>query len=865
MSVTHRRSGRHGAVTRPIAISGAVLALYAGASASAQVLLDPTTLTKYLDPLPNPLSNVISPTTITRGYDVYDVTMSQFSQQLHSQLPATTVWGYNGTYPGPTFDVQRGRMIKVNWINNLVDGSGTPLPHLLPVDTTLHGAGGTPQVRTVVHLHGGAVEPQSDGYPEYWYTANPSAPANGMGGPAGNQVQYTYHNQQPATTLWYHDHAMGATRINVEAGLAGFYLVRDAQEAALNLPRGNFEIPLVLQDRSFYQNGQLFYPRGPGDLTDPGGPNPLAGLPPDFPSSASVVPHFFGDTNLVNGKVWPVLDVEPRKYRFRLLNGSNSRFYDLKLDGAAAGTLPFHQIGSDGGLLAAPTTRSQVLMGPGERSDVIVDFSAFNVGDEVLMRNLGPDSVFEGPGAGHLPADPNTTGQVMKFRLIAPTGLDKSALPTSLTPVPRIPQSEALVTRKLSLVDGVDQYGRPKMTLNGEDWMGDITEKAKLGTTEIWEITNSTTDSHPLHLHLVQFQALDRVHRTDGPIPLEPHELGWKDTIPINRRETVRVIARFDDFAGRYVWHCHLLEHEDHEMMRPFEVAEGPELVVKAGVTLTLNDALAIPSGNITTVDGTLSTAQVSLDGMLRGTGQVVSNVSNRGTVKPGAGSSGTLNVAGNYVQQPAGKLVVGVGAAGSSQLAVSGSAQLAGSLEITLDAAPPAAGQTFDIATHASRTGMFESIERPVLSGDDSISLRYTASNTTAIVTEWAADDADVTGIFDVASGDSLSITGDWNWVGDLVLIGGGDLLLDLTAGSTGAAARLFIYDGTVRLTGSGTLVLRGLDFGTLPSPSLGVNLEGQPLVFGARVVPEPVTLAPVLTLLLGWSTSRARRRRAR
>ena len=552
-------------------------------------LLDPTTLTKYIDPLPNPLGNVLSPVGTLDGATFYQVEMTQFSQQLHSQIPATTVWGYsglgfNGTYPGPTFEVRRGELVKVDWINNLRDGSGNPLPHLLPVDTTIHGAQpDVPEVRTVAHLHGAHVEAASDGFPEYWYSADPTAPANGMGGPAGNHVVYTYHNQQPATTLWYHDHGLGITRLNVYAGLAGFYLIRDAAEEALNLPSGAYEMPIVIQDRTFQADGQLFYPRGPGDLIDPTLDDPLAGLPAEFPSDASVVPHFFGDTNLVNGKVWPVMDVEPRKYRFRLLNGSNGRFYDLQLDALAAGTLTFHQIGTEGGLLAAPTDRSQVLLAPAERADVIVDFSSLGVGDEVFLRNFGPDGPFESPTAGHTPADPNTTGQVMKFRVVAPTGPDTSSLPQTLASVPRIPESQATITRQLSLVDSLDEFGRPKMLLDGAEFMEPITELPLQGTTEIWEITNSSVDSHPIHMHLVLFQVLDRFARPAGggdpiKIPLQPHELGWKDTVAVNRRETVRVIAKFDDYSGLYVWHCHILEHEDHEMMRRCEVAPDRNL-----------------------------------------------------------------------------------------------------------------------------------------------------------------------------------------------------------------------------------------------------------------------------------------------
>lgn len=691
-----RTNSRAGALKSLVAVL-VICLVFIGGIAQAQSLLDPLTLTKYIDPLPNPLGNIISPVGTMEGMDLYEVSMTQFSQQLHGELAPTTVWGYNGTYPGPTFEVERDDPIKVNWINSLVDGGGVPLPHLLPYDDTVHGAESTlPQARTVVHLHGGVVEPESDGFPEHWFSADPTAPANGMGGPAGNSALYTYHNGQPSSTLWYHDHGMGITRLNVYAGLAGFYILRDAEEASLNLPSGDYEVPIVIQDRSFYDDGQWFYPRGPGDLTDPGGPDPLAGLPPEFTGTASVVPHFFGDTNLVNGKVWPVMDVEPRKYRLRFLNGANSRFYDLQLDAGAAGTLPFHQIGSDGGLLEATTTRSQVLMGPADRVDSIVDFSGLSEGDEVFLRNFGPDGPFESPTVGHTPADPNTTGQVMKFRVVAPIGPDTSSLPTSLVSVPRIPESEAIATRQLSLVDEVDEYGRPKLLLNGAKWTDPTTELPLKGTTEIWEITNSSPGSHPIHLHLVQFQVLDRFARPAGggdpvEVPLEAHELGWKDTFKVNRRETIRVIAKFEDFEGLYVWHCHILEHEDHEMMRRYEVVPGPELIVEQGVTLNLTDPHTTPPGHILRVDGILNTPQLDVEGLLRGTGAVLADVINFGNVSPGA-SAGILAV-NQFTQDASGELKIELGGTDNSnplnpqfdQLLVAGNVTLDGVLDVSL------------------------------------------------------------------------------------------------------------------------------------------------------------------------------------
>jgi spore coat protein A len=491
-------------------------------------------------------------------------------------MAPTTLWGYNASYPGPTLSVRSGELIAVKWINNLVDDSGTPLSPLLPQDTTIHGAGAAvPAVRTVVHVHGANVSADSDGYPEYWFTADPGAPANGIGGPAGNQVQYTYPNSQPAGTLWYHDHALGITRTNVYAGMAGFYLIGDDAEEALNLPSGEYEVPLLIQDRSFYENGQLFYPRGPGDLTDPLQSDPLEGLPEAFPSQFSVVPHFFGNTNLVNGVVWPYMNVEPRKYRLRLLNGSNSRFYQLRLDDDAGGPSVFHQIGTDGGLLPARIDVDELLLGPAERADVIVDFTGYQAGDEILLRNFGPDSPFESVGVGP-PADPATTGQVMKFHVVPLTQPDISSLPERLVDVPRLNEEAAVVVRQLTLDREIDDYGRPKLLLNGANWEAPITETPTRGSVEIWEIENFTEAAHPIHLHLTQFQLLDRTLRGAEPQPPAENELGWHDTIVVNRREKVRVIAAFGDFTGLYVWHCHILEHEDHEMMRPFEVVPEP-------------------------------------------------------------------------------------------------------------------------------------------------------------------------------------------------------------------------------------------------------------------------------------------------
>lgn len=547
-----------------------LFSLVAANVCSAQSVLDVSTLTKYIDSLANPLDQVIAPTGTLDGAPLYEVSISQFQQQLHSELPATTVWGYNGLYPGPTFEVDRGETIKVRWTNDLRDNTGAPLDHLLPYDTTVHGAGPMfPQARVVTHVHGAVTDELSDGFPEYWVSADPSALANGMGGPAGNSFVTTYTNDQRAAANWYHDHAMGITRLNVYAGLAGFYLIRDAEEDAHGLPSGDYEIPLVFQDRSFYDDGQLFYPAGPGDLTSPGVGDPLEGLPADFPSEASQVPAYLADANVVNGTVWPYLEVEPRKYRFRMLNGANARFYGLSLEpqpGAATTDLvTFHQIGTDGGLLSTRIERDSLNLAPADRLDVVVDFSQFNPGDTLLMRNSGPGAL-----AG-------TTDEVMELRVVAPTGADDSNLPDQLSTITRYQEQDAVRVRTLELVRDFDDNGRMIFLLDGKKWTEPTSEKVRLGDMEIWEFVNNTGMTHPMHLHMEAFQVLDRKNSAGEDVALADYELGWEDTVSVGGRETVRIMVKFDQYTGTFVWHCHILEHEDLEMMRTFEILPVPE------------------------------------------------------------------------------------------------------------------------------------------------------------------------------------------------------------------------------------------------------------------------------------------------
>lgn len=562
----------------------------AGANSTA-VPLNSATLTKFVDPLPLP--SVLQPAGRLRGAPYYAVAMTQFTQKLHRDLPATMLWGYNGSYPGPTIETRRDHALFVRWSNNL------PTQHLFSyaIDPQLHGAeADVPQVRTVTHVHGAHVEPNSDGFPEFWFTPDATAPANGMGGPAGNHALYHYSNTQPATALWYHDHALGITRLNVYAGLAGFYLIRDDAEHGLHLPKGDYEIPLLIQDRMFNNDGSLLYPvqgQVPADGVMPDG----SLVPPGTPGSRTVptiwIPEFFGDTMLVNGKVWPYLEVEPRKYRFRLLNGCNARFLNLSLDSGQR----FYQIGSDGGLLDAPVPLTELLVAPAERADLIVDFSNY-AGSTLTLTNNAP-TPYPGGGDANDPANNSHTAQVMQFRVKRHAhGRDNSELPGRLRPVERIPETMAVRVRDLTLNELDHPITEdPVIALLGTlqdgaseplTWMDPTTETPHEDSVEIWRIFNLTGDTHPIHVHLVQFQILDRQNLlldTDGdptftPDPLAPqippdlNEAGWKDTVRMNPETVTRIIARFQGYNGRYVWHCHILEHEDNDMMRPYQVTK---------------------------------------------------------------------------------------------------------------------------------------------------------------------------------------------------------------------------------------------------------------------------------------------------
>ncbi|MDB5971273.1 MAG: bilirubin oxidase [Hydrocarboniphaga sp.] len=507
------------------------------AAGPQRVALNPNRLARFVDALPIPKVATssdlrASPDDARLKLPYYRVEMREVTSQLHRDLAPTRQWSYGGSVPGPTFETRSHQGLLIEWVNAL------PAKHFLTIDFGLHGAeAANPEVRTVAHVHGAKTPPGSDGYPELWY-----AP--------GQSATYHYPNRQDAATLWYHDHAMGITRLNIFAGLLGLFIVRDEAEDALDLPRGEYEIPLVLYDRTLDRDAQLFYP-------DSGDPN------------APWIPEVYGNVSLCNGKMFPFLDVEPRAYRLRVVNAANGRFYNLALSNHQA----FRQIGCDLGLLPQPVELATVTLFPGERADLVIDFSG-HAGEKIVLKNQNDE--------------------LLQFRVTQSTAKASVALPASLRAVPQMDESQAVKTRVLTLGERDDYQGNSTtVLLDGKRWDAPISEKPVLDSTEIWSFVNITGDTHPVHLHLVRFQILDRrpfdlfawnakksLEYTGPAQKPAPGESGWKDTVRCDPGEVTRIIVRFEGYAGRYVWHCHLLEHEDNEMMRPYEiVAAGSRAV----------------------------------------------------------------------------------------------------------------------------------------------------------------------------------------------------------------------------------------------------------------------------------------------
>ncbi len=612
-----------------------------------------------------------------RGVDSYDISMRQFQQQILPEgMPPTTVWGYGAVKAEPgglllhhapslTIEARWGRPVRVKWINELFDASGHFLPHLLPVDPTLHWAnppGGTTErdtrpsftstpdrytgpVPIVTHVHGAVnVGDESDGYTEAWYLPDAKDLPPGYarvgtwydffrrkaGGKFGvrwepGSATFEYPNSFRAATTWYHDHALGITRLNVYAGPAGFFIVRGGPSDVVRVrrtgrravlpgpaPRAGDrfpatrhyrEIPLAIQDRAFNADGSLFYPDARAFFDQVTAP-----YIPDGPFSPIWNPEFFGNTIVVNGNTWPFQTVERRRYRFRVLNGCQSRF--LVLDFSRIPGVKVWLIGNEGGFVDRPVSltaagvHSRLPMGPAERADLIVDFGQVPPGRHVL-RNVGPDAPYPGgdPGVDFAPADPQTTGQVMQFRVVPASRPDRTTPPRFLRLPALEPQHPVARRRRLALLEEASTGQTPQGPVEGptavllglvrrgvavkKRWMDPVTENPAVGSAEIWELYNATVDAHPIHIHETAFQVVNRqrlaVHadgsvvqpfRLLGPVlPPEPHERGLKDTVTALPGHVTRVRADFDT-AGQFVWHCHIVEHEDDEMMRPFRI--GP-------------------------------------------------------------------------------------------------------------------------------------------------------------------------------------------------------------------------------------------------------------------------------------------------
>jgi len=442
--------------------------------------------------VPLAIPPVMSPVRRERNRDIYEVTMRKATAEI---LPGkrTRTWTFDGSFPGPTIEATRGREIVIRRRNAL-------------------------RVPTTTHLHGGEVPWRSDGHP-------------GLAIAPGQTYEYVYPNQQEAATLWYHDHLCKHTSKNNYMGLAGLYIIRDEAEEELNLPRGRYDIPLVLQDRRFHSDGSFAFKDKVDDV--------------------------LGDVYLVNGRPMPFLKVANRKYRFRILNASHSRGYRLTLDSGE----PLIQIGSDQGLLAAPTPGADIPLWPAERAEVVIDFSKYPVGSRIVLQDAG-DAI-----------DPTAARPLMRFEVNREED-DTSSLPPVLRQIEKLLPLPGVVEREFVL----RKNATGKWVINGKPFDAQrIDISPKLGDTEVWTFNNQSSVTHPMHIHLVRFQVLDRSN-----LQVSPTEMGWKDTVRVDPSARVRVIMRFDGFTGRYMYHCHNLAHEDHSMMGQMRVTGRSEMETTA-------------------------------------------------------------------------------------------------------------------------------------------------------------------------------------------------------------------------------------------------------------------------------------------
>jgi spore coat protein A len=527
-------------------------------------------LSKYVQSVPLPGAGIVVAT--LSGSNHYSLTQTQISRQLHPDLPPTPLWAYDdgtglggqvGSF-GLAVVAQTGVPLTVDYTHDLP----ATYPSWLPVDTRLTPLGS--DVRLMTHLHGGFVAADSDG--------NPAVTPNGFGPGETQTVIYTNQPpQMPASLLWFHDHGLGTTRLNVFAGLAAAYILRDEFDTGtepnpIGIPGGAYELPLVVQDRQFGPDGTFLYPTS--DI-----------------EGATWIGEYFGDTMLVNGRVWPYLEVEPRMYRFRILNGCNARILALDIGGPA-----LWQIGAEGGMWDVPVRLRNLVLAPAERADVIVDFSRF-AGQTLVIKNHRPPKPVSNPA----PA----LEQVMQIRVgttVAQRG--PTSIPSSL-PGRRALLHDPVATRYITLNEIDPGEVEWFLNLNGVHFdEGPVTESPKIDTVEDWVFINMTGDTHPMHMHLVTFQVvgrtpfdveafemafggsngvpggIDPTPFATGPMePPEPDERGFKDTVKANPGFFTTIRAKFElpatvSAPQSYVYHCHIVEHEDNDMMRPF-IVEG--------------------------------------------------------------------------------------------------------------------------------------------------------------------------------------------------------------------------------------------------------------------------------------------------
>lgn len=561
-------------------------------------------LTKFADPLIIPPVAVPGKNSNYPGADYYELSITKNSHSFHSSLPATNTYGIGGVpYLAPTIIAKKDKKVVVKFINNLPLG-----PHLLTnaIDPTIDGSGPTlgttwtDENRIAIHLHGGKTKPEADGHPRRWFSPMGSSQANPYPespGTIGFYI-YEYSNEQPPSFLWYHDHAWGITRFNPLCGIAGAYLLRDNDENALlsgksdendkrknresKIPSGKYDIPVVLQDKFLDPiTGAILYP-------DVG----VTSFHPKW------IPEYFGDNCIVNGTVNPYVDVEARRYRLHIVNGANARFFNLYFDK----NIPFWIIGSDQGFLPSPVARNNILMAPGERFDAIVDFTGM-AGTSAILQNNADAPYPDGDPSNALP-------DVMEFRIKPLVGVDTTTLPSKL----KLPSIATISIppkpwKEIVLRENEDPLtGNPiEVLLDSKKFMDTLTSPLiteKPGQIDVWQFVNLTPDAHPMHVHLVRFKILNRQPiNVDAMKPVwdawiaggrvgsrpsvdnylngdvrrpDPEENGWKDTAKAYPGEVLRIISKFDlpkgTKSGRYVSHCHILEHEENDMMFNFEV-----------------------------------------------------------------------------------------------------------------------------------------------------------------------------------------------------------------------------------------------------------------------------------------------------